>query len=419
MKTILLTNTGNRNIKVNWKIIDKKYLEQKKTSFYEETKFLYENIKDVEKDIEINIIDKILEKYEDISEIYMFATNQTKPFHSDTYYEAKIIEYKLKDKYKIHVIEKNDDPRVREEAFKFFENFFDKHKELSSHKLIISWSWWIPAMKEALNFYSVINFINSTIIDVDENTDAIILSKVGNEYLKNIDKKTFREMIEKYDYSWAYTFLKNSKINNIEVEKYSFYLSMRYNFDFNRANTTLQDLKSKKIVTIPEFKGKSTCIDEVIKEKYILLKELIQNIEITYKKWEYTMMVWKIFSLYENMIKYFFEEAKRCSIDDCDKLKKEKLLDKKNKYADISLLKEVVEKEEKYEELFKWKNNFFTDLENLKKARNDSISAHWLKWVKKEDVEKFNEILSKAKDYFWIKINIYDELNIELLDKLK
>jgi hypothetical protein len=39
-----------------------------------------------------------------------------------------IIQYLLKDKYDVEIIEKKDDPRNREKAFLFIEDFFQKYR---------------------------------------------------------------------------------------------------------------------------------------------------------------------------------------------------------------------------------------------------------------------------------------------------
>jgi hypothetical protein len=130
MKNILLANIGNRNIKYNGKSIEKT-----DKTFFEFTKYLYEEIENEKQNIHINILDSILNDYK-IDKIYLFATNQE--HHQDTYYEAKILQYLLKDKYEIVLIEKKDDPRNREKAFKFFEDFFNENKDLEEQNLIIS-----------------------------------------------------------------------------------------------------------------------------------------------------------------------------------------------------------------------------------------------------------------------------------------
>ncbi|MBT3727386.1 hypothetical protein HOG21_07175 [bacterium] len=139
MKNYLLANIGNRNLLYDNKIIDKKYLDKKKTNFFEETKYIFENIEEFKNSLKINIIDKIFLEY-NIDKIYLFTTNQKPKTHKyDTYYEAKIIKYLLIDKFDIEIIEKNDDPRIRDQAFKFFEVFFEINNNiLRNNKLIIS-----------------------------------------------------------------------------------------------------------------------------------------------------------------------------------------------------------------------------------------------------------------------------------------
>jgi len=424
MKNILLANIGNRNIKYNWD-----FIEKNDKSFYDFTKMLFEDIENENQNIQINILDSILNDYK-INKIYLFATNQDPViFHQDTFYEAKIIQYLLKNKYEVILVEKKDDPRNRENAFKFFEDFFENNKYLENENLIISWSWWIPAMKEALNFYSVIKFESSTILDVDETTLNIFKSDIQKEYLKNFDKKILIEMIQSYDYSWAYIFLKNSKLKNIELENYLLYCSNRYNFNLDKANQLLLNSFSSTIIKKIKLNN-----DLISKE---VLFELFDNLEISYEKWEYASMLWKVYSLYENLIKYFYEDIYWYSVDDYEKLKKDWvdftiINDYKNwveflkneyepeiTYPKINSLKYKVQMNWKYWELFYWKKSFFKILSVLKDNRNNSIVAHWLEWVNNYISKDFYNLIKYIKDFFWIKTNIFHQINEELLKNLK
>lgn len=416
MENILLANIGNRNIKYNWN-----FIEKTDKTFFEFTKYLYEEIENEKQNIHINILDSILNDYK-IDKIYLFATNQK--HHQDTYYEAKILQYLLKDKYEIVLIEKKDDPRNREEAFKFFEDFFNENKDLEEQNLIISWSWWVPAMKEALNFYSVINFKNCTILDIDEAMWDVFKSDIQNEYLKNFDKNILKEMIQSYDYSWAYTFLKNSRIKDIELENYVLYLSNRYNFNFEKANIILKNFKSEIAKNIYD---KPKELENKVKYFENMIIELFDNVEITFEKWEYTMILWKTFSLQENIIRYLFEKSYKINTEnDFDVLEKLwfeiKQSKKFEKYIEIYKLEEKLN-----QDYSNWNIEFqefkkFNDkvLKPLKEVRNNSIVAHWFWWIERVIIENIvNDIKKFKQDFFWIKTNIFYELNKEILKLIK
>lgn len=415
---ILLTNIWNRNIRYLDEFIEKSYDKQQwrdKNNFYDLTKMIYQDIDNEKNNLKIEILDIILEKF-NIDKIYLFVTNQNDPFHQDTYYAWKIIEYVLKDKYKVEVIEQKKDPRNRVEAFKFFEDFFEKESNLlNKSDLIVSWSWWVPAMKEALNFYSVIkNTKNSTIIDLDEKTKEIFSSNIQNEYLKNFDKKILIKMIENYDYSWAYIFLKNSKINNIQLENNLLYINNRYNFNFDKANNLLNNFSSKIV-------NKKIKLNNDFISKDVLF-ELFDNLEISYEKWEYSAMLWKVYSLYENLIKFFYEDIYNISINNHVELKKNLIEFSKNEYNNnefpkIISLKSKVENNYKYKELF-WKESFFNKLYNLKNNRNNSIVAHWLDWVNNSISNELYDLIKYIKKFFWIKENVFHQINKELINKI-
>ena len=106
---ILITNLGNRNLKYCGE-----YIEKKEGGFFEFTQMLWSEIDTEVDNLSINILDSLLNEYP-IQKIYLIVTNQG--FHQDTYYEGLIIQYLLKDKYDVEIIEKKDDPRNREKAF--------------------------------------------------------------------------------------------------------------------------------------------------------------------------------------------------------------------------------------------------------------------------------------------------------------
>lgn len=424
---ILLANIWNRNIRYNWDFIEKSYDKQDKKSekvnFFDFTKMLYEDIENEKVNLRIEIIDSIINEYK-IDKIYLFTTYQEEPFSQDTFYEAKIIEYLLKDKYKIEIIQYKNDPRIRDEVFKFYEDFFQKNKDLEKYNLIISWSWWVPAMKEALNFYWILkNTANSKIVDVDEKTKSIFSSEIQNEYLKNFDKNILKEMILKYNYSWAYLFLKNSRIKDIQLENYLLYASNRYNFNFEDSNNILKNIKRCKFW---EIKTSYNSIEEKINYQQNMIVELFDNLEITFEKWEYTMFLWKTFSLQENITRYLFE--KEYNIDsekDFDELKNIGLEIKESKqqkkYVEIYSLKEKLnEKFTNSNQEFKEFKEFNDNLNKLKELRNNSIVAHWFWWISRWNIIDFNKkiILFKEK-FFWIKTNIFHKINEELLKLIK
>ena len=144
----LIANIWNRNLKYSWE-----FIEKKDKWFFEYTQLLWNEYEKEKDNLSINIINSILDQYS-VKKIYLIVTHQG--FHQDTYYEWLIIKEKLWDKYDVEIIEKKDDPRNRENAFKSIENFFDDNLNWDDN-VIISGSGWIPAMKEALNFYAVRN----------------------------------------------------------------------------------------------------------------------------------------------------------------------------------------------------------------------------------------------------------------------
>jgi hypothetical protein len=270
------------------------FFDKEGKNFWNMTQMIYEDIEHEKHHVELNILNSVLEHYKEIDTIFLFVTNQS--HHQDTYYAGKIIEHVLQHKYTVRLIEKTDDPRIREKAFQFFECFYKEEKILYNHQVIICGSGGIPAMKEGLIFYG--SFLpDSVICDVDEHTHQVFESKVAQEYLKNMKKNTLKEMIRKYEFSGANHFIQNFKgKKKTEIEKYLSYLNYRYNFDFEEANKLIEDCKSKYVREID------------INDSKMLLEELVSNIDISYQKGEYLSCLGKIFALTELLIKQLFQE---------------------------------------------------------------------------------------------------------------
>jgi len=376
-------------------------------SFFDFTKMLFEEIENERQNIELKILDKIL-NWNNVQKIYLFATNQW--HEQDTYYEAKIIKHLLQNKYNINIVEIKHNPTKRDEAFKFYEKFFEENKSLEKSNLIVSWSWWIAAMKEALNFLTIIKFSNSTIIDVNQFTNEISNSNADHEYLKNIEKQTIKTMISKYDYFACYNFYKQSRLKNKYLEHGLQYLWNRFNFNFEEAKKNLIDLWEKnKRFDLPKSDIESMII------------ELLQNIEITFAKWEYAMVIWKVFSLYEWLIKYLFEEL-YFDVNDFDKYK-DILIEVKtrdlNKFVNTYDLKDKIydkKSDLNHTNLQIWYK--ISELKKLKNMRNNSIIAHWFGGVSQKDAKKLIDIVNEIKKNFWITKNIFNDFNKYLFDNI-
>jgi len=128
-------------------------------------------------------------------------------------------------------------------------------------------------MKEALNFLGSVGYY-STVVDVNETTRIVIPGSVTLEYMKSFQKKTLCEMITKYDYAGAVTFIKESLIYNPVFEKVCLYLSFRYNFDFENARKYHNEVKSIH----------KNFVYENYDDTDFLIAELLENIEISFKK---------------------------------------------------------------------------------------------------------------------------------------
>ena len=185
-------------------------------------------------------------------------------------------------------------------------------------------------------------------------------------------------------------------------------------------------------------------MEDSIQNDYLMISELINNIEITFIKWEFAMLLWKVFRLYEALNRYFFEKNFNISTN----LKDWKF----NDFNDFILNNNDIRLFcENYTEKFAWivlnwldygspnnkilstinKNFIKNDLlfiewekiepsiKNLTDDRNNSIMAHWWRWSKREDIKKIlNRIISFWNIFSDSKWNFYTELNKVIINIL-
>lgn len=272
----------------------------------------YETISD---DLTVNIIDALIKEYHP-EEIIMFATHQPIPFRQDTYYIAKILERKFAEQgIKSRICEYQSDPRDRDQAFLFFQKFFEENKNLKSAQAIVSGSGGVPAMKEALNFYSVMNLIEPRIVDVDENSHQVMESNIAQVYLKNFQKESLISLIAQHDYSGAYQLItaNNSLIKQPQIARHLLYLSMKYNFDLEQANKYAENNNS--LFPRLQLLDHGMSVEEMLSVKYQIFMLLFDNLKITYEKGEYTSLLGKVFALKENLIRYLVEDKYQIRTD--------------------------------------------------------------------------------------------------------
>ena len=196
---VLLANVGNRNFKYGQAFISKDI--EKNDNFFEQTKLIYEDFENEVCNIQLNILDVLISEYEP-KIVYLFVTNQPKPFRQDTYYAGLIIQKLLEQKnIQTYLVEFHNDPRDRDATFSFFENFFITNPQFRDDQIIVSGSGGVPAMKEALNFYAVATLQSPNIVDVDENTHTIMQSNIAQSYLKKFQEETLFSFFDHHNYS--------------------------------------------------------------------------------------------------------------------------------------------------------------------------------------------------------------------------
>ena len=484
---ILLTNIWNRNLKINKKILKEIDLENlwfdenielidrnwfiTKQYFLQFTEYLNNNFEKFKNYISLNILDKIIDKF-DI--IYIFTTNQSWPYNNqDTKYEWEIIK-KLFHNKEIILKEYTLNPTNRKETFTFFLNFIKSNNNFEGEKVYILWSWWVPAMKEGLNIAWVMYINNCQLVDINEKNWDMQESEVEKSYLKEFDKKIILNLLNNYNYEGIVDLLENSVIENRQLENFVKYCFYRFNFNFIKSNEIYEQYLGEKL-KLEEQQFKNWIIDqenyedieERVKQDSTRFIELLDNIEITYNKWEYTMLLWKLFRFIEWLNRLLFEKITKVSTNQvkwADKSNieelykpfmdylnnkpslKEYLEDKKidiqkwvNNYVLFNILEYLFKNDNSIvwnnkKILWKWlkmqkkeKNNKEKEEKNfqfLNEKRNKSIMAHWWEWIDKEDLkEAMEDMLNFKKDLekylIWKeRENVFDILNKFLKDRI-
>ena len=421
---ILFANIWNRNIKINWNydFVDDKWFI-KKDVFKQKTKEIFENLDNWKDKIQLNILDIVpLEKFD---KIYLVWTNQGgEQSNQDTIYVAKIIE-KLLWNEKIEVIEYTANPTDRKAVLYYFKKVFNQRVK-KEDKLYLLVSWGVPAMKEAMVWAGLSEDFDTYVLEVIN--WELKENNIEDIYLKEIYKKTLKQFVLNYDWFWAEKLIEENK--RLFGDKVDFlnklkYVNARFNFDFQTANNLVDNLKLSLI--------EEDIFQKIeIKNDLEWIKELLDNIEVTYKKWEYTLLLWKIFRLQESLYRYIFEKNTNISTK---KDENKSFEDFVNFVESNERLKNyLIENNVKYSEpntfvlakiLSYFKDNkkltwadialfqIANSIDKLKEIRNLSIVAHWWKWVSKNDLDSENiiEKVSTIREKVGMWENIFDQIN--------
>ena len=153
------------------------------------------------------------------------------------------------------------------------------------------------------------------------------------------------------------------------------------------------------------------------------IKELLQNIEVSYNRADYATMVAKLYSLLEWICHYIFEEISGWRYNDIEFCKSQWL-----KVTEWDEEKISNSEYEKYIWNYKKNNRLpddifrlwetYRDLKNLKDIRNSSFIAHGFDGINSNEAREMNKKISEIKSLFGIKDNIYNQINTVLLKLL-
>ena len=431
MDKILFANVWNRSLiitgKYNW-IDDKWFI--KKEFFKQKTKEIFEDFNNWKNKVKLNILNILpLNKFD---KIYLIWTNQWNNEEQDTIYAWRIIQ-KLINLSSINVLEYTSNPTDRKAVLYYYKKIF-KERVKQYDKLYIFVSGWVPAMKEAMVWASLSENMNIEILEVIK--WKLIESNIEEIYLKEIYKKSLMWFIQNYDWFWSEKLIwENERLFGDKIDfLYKLkYTNARFNFDFQTANNLLDKLKLS--LTEEDIFSKIKIINNLEG-----IKELLDNIEITYKKWEYTLLLWKVFRLQESIYRYIFEKITNISTEkdrnktfedfinfiENNEILKNYLIENKINYSQpntfvLAKILSYFNENNKLDWIEIILFQITNSIDNLKEIRNLSIVAHWWKWVSKKDLDNENFIkkISTIREKLNMEENIYDEINNFILWEIK
>jgi hypothetical protein len=329
-KICLICTLGNRDIqfkkeykdiieeKLDIKLIfnrdDNSYYVVDPNEFKPTTKKIFDNYDDLKKYIDMPMINKILEKYHNISKIYIIATDQNCADENykikDTIYEAEIIKKIILDRYGINseIIPAEFNAKDMKRWFELIKGLFDAILK-DDNKIVIEFSGGMSETRESIRLASLFNE-NITVYEIIKNELRDMNSYF---YEQSIAKEKIKELIDKHNYTGALSFdkyLKDHPKKNeiIGALKYSNY---RLNFDFDNANGIARKNSiigglNERLEKINDEKSNT-----IEKLEYLIL-ELLDNMEIELKNGNYANFLARVYRLEEAMGQYiilsFFDD---------------------------------------------------------------------------------------------------------------
>jgi hypothetical protein len=394
-------------------------------------------------------IKKIFELESDVNKIYvvLFATRQNPPKENDTIYIAEIIKDLLEGKFKNISVDTfliNRNPANYDEMLDSYLYELSKLEiELQNiDKIYINITGGTPAMITALLMISIAKWGDKIkVFYKPKNTQDSKLLSIGKRIYNIYQRKQFEILKEKKFYNLAAEKLK--EIEGKETCEYHYLMGLYYLDLFNFEDAENEFNESKK--NIEEFPDLSQNIKKRLKEIELLkngnqkikrllkLYLLVENALSKYEKGEYVDFIGRTFRIYEDLLRFIFEELTEVSTDKKGKgfpefenyLNNNKEIikylnnegwngDKKpTTWVLNMIIKYFLEKEEYKEKIKKEYGVYIGYLNMFEKCRiaelrNKSIIAHGYDGIKKLDIsDNLINQLERLKDKIEKELNSY------------
>ena len=275
MGKILISNIGNRNLKVNGKFISNFFSGGNKVSFREKTQKIWEQIqnKTFKGELEPVILNEVIEKEKnEIRKVFLFSSNMPETLRNDqdTVYEGEILCYLLKQKYpqiEFENVSFNASVFVHDELFQQYRTFLLDLKKHEANKKIIycdagGTSQQKFAVKIALEFlFDPKQFIVYYVAQ-EQTEKSKLMRGESYEYRKIIDLEHVIQAIKSSSYNVATELLSSHHIKSFSAKgKLLSFLDNRLRLFFHAAEIDAKQLQQTNKFEVPAF------IDQYLKKE--------------------------------------------------------------------------------------------------------------------------------------------------------
>lgn len=356
MKTILLSNIGNRNIKYKGETFDFKKHDK---DFRTWTKNLLDNFLTEKEFLEINIINNLLDEIiSETSTIILFASNQVNEMKKDqdTLFEAQIMKNLIEEKYfgvEVKIEEIPCKVTDNDELLRRYRSKLKNYKQIfSEHHFVICDAGGTPQQKSALKIMTEFILEESSFEVRYVNPNGVLEPVKQIEYRKIIVSEQIKILIDKGEYRaalelWGITDPTDNKSCKGEFEKLLCYAYFRFNHQHEKVSEMSFKVNFlEKNNEIMAYIQKNTPIvhsewkDIMSQESLFLLGEHLETLFFRWQKRQFNECILSLSVLYEFYLHATIEHKFGYKLTNSEKFSNEesRLIDvAKQKFTNVAM----------------------------------------------------------------------------------